>query len=406
MRIVSQTQKRNYWVARNKIPLGYYGDSEIFKLLPRMSDFFLIGAKPGRGKSVLFRLIMWFIAQIRPILVIDWEGEDHKLSYYANDDDSSVLPPHTKPFPIKNSVFIKYPPKIIREHELRKEDFEISVVPSLYDYSSDELRGMGFPQGAAMELKRILKDYPNSYNTMDELLNFIRQFPTNDRDVKRLEKIRGFNPFHEYDYLAAVTKSSLVKYLNSIVENKQFSLTSEKSKVLTYLFSGKNVFLNFSGNIDLARVETARLIDKIIYWRKVHKEGHAPYIFIEEADRLLPRYLEDSQERKKTEYVKTVLVEAVNRARKHRLGIGACTPTISNLNRRIIANSYEKIFGEMTDKSELDEVQKCTSKVIREEVKNLKFNRYKGIREFIYLNEFKFWLKFIPYACPQRYHKE
>jgi len=406
MRIVSQTQKQNYWIAQNKIPLGYYGDSEIFKLLPRLSDFFLIGAKPGRGKSVLFRLIYWFVSQIRPILVIDWEGEDHKYSYYANDDDSCILPPYTKPFPVKNSVFIKYPPKIIREHETRKEKFEISIIPSLYDYSSDELRGMGFPQGAAMELKRILREYPKKFKNMNQLLDFVRQFPTNERDVSRLEKIYGFNPYNEYDYLATVTKNSLVKYLNSVVENKQFSLTSEKSKVLIHLFSGKNVFLNFSGNIDLARVETARLIDKIIHWRKINKEGVAPYIFIEEADRLLPRYLEDSQERKKTEYVKTVLVEAVNRARKHRLGIGACTPTLSSLNKRIITTSYEKIFGEMSDKSELDEVQKCTSKVIREEVKNLKFNRYKGIREFIYFNEFKYWLKFIPYACPQKYHKE
>ena len=91
---------KNYWIARNKIPLGYYPDSDpnnpenvVFKLLPRISDFFLISAMTRRGKSVLFRLIQWYVSQIRPILVIDWEGEDHKYSYYSNDDDDSQVPP-------------------------------------------------------------------------------------------------------------------------------------------------------------------------------------------------------------------------------------------------------------------------------------------------------------------------
>ena len=407
MQLFKQHEITSYWIAANKIPLGRNPDNPekiIFKILPRISDSLIISASPGRGKSVIFRLLNWFISQIRPTIMFDWEGEDHKLSYYPNSKPIN-LPPYIRPSPIPRALFFSYPsPSTVAED---KEKYEEQVIPNLNDYNSDELRGMGFPVGSAMELKRILKQY-GEFKDLMEVYEFIKAFPTNERESKTSYKDREEKKKYVNlgDSIPSQTKQSLLKYLYSIIEKNLFCLTYDKMPFYIDLLKRRyNLFLNFNGFVDLARVEISKRLSEIIKLRKKDPDGVAPAVFYEEADRIIPRYIIDSEEKKKVEYVLSEIVNASLRARKLRVAQYFNTPSLSNLHRIIVDNSNEKIFGEMSG-FDLMEVKRCTDEFVMNMVTSLKFNRYRNIREFVFRNEFKNTFKFIPFECPQELHRE
>jgi len=405
-KLFQQRESRNYWINKNQIPLGNVPESEstIFKIMPKISDSLVMGAMTGRGKSVIFRNINWFVANIRPCIVFDWEGEDHKLSHYANKQPIN-LPPHTAPSRVPNSLFFSYPSPSIDEEDVEK--YEVKVVPNLNNYSSDELRGLGFPTGASMELKRTLKHY-GPFDDLMELHTFIKCFPTNARESSIAYRHREDykRPFDEFDTIPSQTKQSLLKYLYSVIEKNLFALTNKRVPYyIKLLKQGKNIFLNFNGFVDLARVEISKVLKEVIKFRKKNPEDVAPALFYEEADRIIPRVTEDSEERKKIEYIKSELVNSSLRARKLKIAQYFNTPSLYRLDKTIIDNSNEKIFGEMRG-YDLAEVKRCTNDSVMYMVSRLKFNRYKNIREFVFRNEFKNTFKFVPYECPQEMHRE
>ncbi len=402
MELISEGFERNRWIAQNKIPLGTsatYGTT-VFKLLPRLSDTVICGAMPGRGKSVLARLLYFYISRVRPIIVFDWEGEDHKHSYYPNDVYTNP-PPFTSASGIKG-VYYNYTDE--------KESFEDRACPNLMNYNFDELRGLGFPLGASMKLAEILEKYPDKFKSIPELKLFIDSFPSNDNDIirtmKRYDAMGEDYPFEKNDTIPSQTKQSMQKYIYSIMTKNLFSLDNKRVPLFTKLIQNRiNIFLNFGGFVDIARVEIAKIVEDVIKYRKKMPDAPAPYFFYEEADRITPRNLDDQEEKKKIQYVSSSLVEASKRARKQKIGQCYITPALSNLNKTIVDISFEYIFGEMRG-FDLAEVKRVTDEYTANTVKSLKFNRYRNIREFLFRDEFKINRKFIPYECSQGMHRE
>ena len=386
----------NPWVQRNQIPLGVSeNDALVWKILPRISDSMIIASVPGVGKSVLFRLLYYYISKIRPILVIDWEGEDHKHSKNPNRKPTN-LPPEQMAEAIHNSVFLNYTPN--------KENYERRVVPNLLNYSANDLRGLGLPMGGAMELRRVLRDY-GPFKTIKDVLDFVRAFPTNTMESRRLNSMKNC-PYKKDDTIAAQSKQSITKYLFDIDDQELFALDDKNyPSIVQMLIQGKNVFLNFYGQIDMCRIEVTKIIKELIEYRKSDPDGVSPAIFYEEADRIIPRNFYDPEEHKKTLYILNVLVEAAKRARKHRIAQYFATPALSNLNNTICEISNEAIFGKMKG-YDIAEAARIAGSDVVYMINRLKFNRYRGLREFIFMNEFGMLFKFIPYECPQDYHRE
>lgn len=399
------TISQNYWVRKQKIPLGQSSERRLIitkKLrVPGkdiLSDSIIISAKPGVGKSTLARNIIWFVSQVRPVIVFDWEGEDHKLSFKKNSIWEN-LPPYTEPCPVLNSHFFNYTTKL-DSHERR-------IIPNLSKYSADELRALGFAPGAAIRLHMIIDRY-KPFKDIDDLFDWIYNFPSNDREAKRIYKESDHRKKHyiEGDYLQPQTKNSLINYLYKIKDEKLFTLNNKlELDIVGLVRQNQNIFLNFKGEVDVARVELAKIYSDVIKYRKKEPGSPAPYFIIEEGDRLIPKNITDTEEKKKSQYPMLKLIESYKRARKLGLGQAFITPDLSNLHRTIIDLSFEKIFGPMEGES-LNEVKRCAGLWVHERVSFLKWNRDDGVREFLYLNEGKQHFKFIPFACPQEMHRE
>jgi len=214
MRLTTTTKTHNYWINRNGIPLGRsaYDGRIITKRVPMISDNIIVSAMPGRGKSVLVRLLIWFISQVRPVIVFDWEGEDHKLSYKKNSSKENLPPENDysnktmKPEAVARAEFFNYTNEL-DNHEKRAK-------PNIENYSADELRGLGFPPGASMKLREIIKTY-SPFKDLRQLFDFIQQFPTTERDaIKKYQNSDLRKKHHgERDTMPTQTKQSLLTYL-------------------------------------------------------------------------------------------------------------------------------------------------------------------------------------------------
>jgi hypothetical protein len=406
MRLIRKFEGGNFWITKNKIPLGTLVDNPsetVYKRLPKISDTIIIAGMPGSGKSVSARLLIWFIAQTRVTVVFDWEGEDHKHSNKPNSKPDN-LPPYTQAAGVRRSLYFSY----VTNHE----PHQIKVTPNLQHYNYNELRCLGFAPGAAMKLKEIISEYgpeKNPFKNLDELFDFIKAFPTNERAASIAWKNRDNRKKRNYnqnDTIATQTKDSLVTHLYNIKEKELFCLDDHNyPNFIGLLAKDYNLFFDFGGEIDVARIEITKFYEDLIAYRKKYPEGVKPYIFIEESDRLVPSRSDDKEEKKKSEYVILRMVEFYKRARKHGLGQGLITPSFSNLNRTLRTLCREFLFGELAGEDLWAVKERCGDEAYFT-VKYLKFNRYKNIREFAYLDEFKNRWKLIPYACPQEMHRE
>jgi hypothetical protein len=393
--------RKNQWIQHKKIPLGRMDNGRIcYKKIPlindvHVSDYLLISAMTRRGKSVVSRLIYWFIARYRQIIVIDHEGDDHLHSYFANSS-SHNLPPGTNPEPVKNSVFFVYPDNDER-FDIPKKDYEKRVIPNLYDYNIEELRSLGFSESSALHIHRVLREYDNP-GSIRNLYYFFDKYPTSNKALAETRKYR--------DIIDTQIKKSIKTYLYKIRVNKSFDLREDTSlDIIPYLKEKKNIFLNFKGNKNLARIEVSKIMKQVLYYMKTHKKDIAPYFVIEEADDLIPRRIEDPKEREKIQPILNTLKGIIIKAPKHKIGLIITSATITGIPRKIVDNCYEYIFGELNE-TELKEAKRMTNDYVGNLITHLEFDRFTGLREFVYFNEHKMMMKFKPFTCPQRFHKE
>lgn len=401
MRVVAElVERRKPYIDKGIIPLGLSINGElIYKIVPRISDSLLISAMPGRGKSVLFRLIYWFVSQVRPIIVFDWEGEDHKLSYYSNSKPEN-LPPGMFPSSIHNAVFFVY--------GSGGEHYEKKIKPDITDYDIDELEAIGFSTAAALDLKKIFRNY--KLKDMYDLIDFVRKFPCNnweaDRLLKKLERgempHKAFKNYTEGDSVGLMVKQGMIKQLENLANKDVFRLDHDEDyNIINLLEQGKNVFFNFCGDVGLARVEIMKKMGQIIGYRKKYPNSVAPAVFFEEADALFPKNPSDRERPLVMRGTYYLL-----RGRKYSLAQYYCCPSFDNLNPRIVSACNEKILGQMEGRDINSLMELTRDDYLYYQVKGLAYNRYSGDREFIYINEFRKAFVFKPFECPQEIHRE
>lgn len=410
--LLEKRNPTNQWVKAKKIPLGRFGTETVcYMEMPinkegvHISNFIAIVGMTRTGKSIVMRIIYWYISKVRPIIVIDPFGDDHKYSYYKNKIDKT-LPPHTPASPVDNAVFLKYPDEDLRFGEgTDKERYEKTIVPNLNDYSDKELRAIGFPEGAAIHFRRILNEYGN-FGSIRNFIYFIRDFPTSAKKSEEARK-KG-KKYRPNDTINSKTLESMLKWLYRIRDKKLYDFRDSTSlDIIKYLEEGKNIFLNFSRNIDLARVELARILTAIIRYMEKHPDKLAPFVFIEEADEIVPRYVSDPKERERLQPILRILTTVVLRAPKHKIGVCLSSPSLAYIHKKIVDNCYERIFGSLneTDYSEVKRIS-FKNETLMYLIRTIQFDRKEGLREFVYYTEKKELFKFEPFACPQRYHKE
>jgi len=388
------------YVSKGWIPLGTYNDRPVFKILPRISDTIVIVAKPGRGKSVIMRNIYYFISLVRPIVVFDWEGEDHKLSHYANSRPIN-LAPGMQPSPVRNSTFFAYGKE--------RESFEREIKPNLSSYDVDELEAVGFSPSAALELRRLMRKY-RPFKDVYDLIDFVRLFPGNVSDAGKMRMAkkrnkyphRAFKHYIEGDTLHPASKQSMVKTLEHLADRDYFRMDDKRDPdIIPLLEARRNLFFNFQGDVGLARVEIIKKTKQILNYRKKFPRGVKPYIFYEEVDALFPRIANEQEKHLVDTGVRLIL-----RGRKTGLGQCYCAPSFWGLHPKIPTACNEKIFGQMEGK-DIDALQDLTrSEYLVSRVRSLPFNRYTNERMFVYVDEFGKIRDFSPYECPNEIHRE
>lgn len=400
MELLLKRKSRNLpYVSKGVLPLGLSLNANlIFKKLPRISDSMIIVAMPGRGKSVIMRLMYYFISLVRPIVVFDWEGEDHKLSRFPNSSPIN-LPPGIKPCELMNSVFFVYGKD--------REFYEREIKPNLENYDVDELEAIGFSTAGGIELKRILRKY-RGFKDLYDLIDFIRVFPTNSSEAGKIKADKKNLPhpaFKHYltgDSIHFATKQNILKTLEYIANKELFNLNDKKDyDIVNFLREGKNLFFNFGGDVGLARVEIMKKMAQIIKYRKEEPNKKPPAIFFEEADALFPRNPNDKEAPLVYKGIYGLL-----RGRKLSLAQYYCAPSFDNLHPRISTGCNEKIFGQMQGR-DLNALTELTrDDYLLNTVRGLIFNRYTNEREFVYVDEFNRVFVFKPFECPQEIHRE
>jgi len=345
--------------------------------------------------------------------MIDWEGEDHRLSNKPNTQGFN-LPPHMKPAALPNALYFKYPQsKKEAMLSFEENDHQKRVIPNINDYDGDQLRGMGFATGGANQLVRILRKY-GPFDSLAALTEFIKLFPTNvtESEVRYRQKailakkVSNFSKYESLDFMASASKPALTERLEGLLAYGIMDTNKKSPEFIKLLEQGKNLVLSFSGNSDLARVVGHNIMEAIIAYRKRNADGVRPYIFFEEADKLFSADVIDPEEKKRALYVMSETVDKLKRSKKHALGVCFITPTLTGFDKTMLDNVDEYFFMKM-EKNDREHVRRYISESASYTVSKLDFNRYTNYREALFINEFgnEFPIK-QPFACPQAYHIE
>lgn len=408
MQLFKTQQFVNPWIKQNRIPLGRLASDTseiIYKIHSQLADSFLIAARPGVGKSVLMKLIYYFLYLFRrPVIIFDPEGLDHRLSYSPTKDLKN-LPPGINPQGLDDIYYYNISSKESMNHEQ-------IYSPNLNDYKYTELMSLGFSPGAAIELKRLLTEY-GSFDDFDGLYHFLREFPTNEFAAKVLAKkkykeIEHHTFYKTGDWILSNTKNSIIVNLTKIMEEKIISLSKDNSiDMQTLLNKGRSMCFSFDGNYDVARVEISKKIGQVIEWaRNTDRTKYAmPYLIFEDQDMITPRYLAPGTSAEKQKDIIEKISQLILRCRKLSIGSGYTCPALWNIHPNIIENTNENILGKFRGRH-LQQIKDVFGFSVAETVSYLKWDKYKNEREFLYLNEFENRYKILPFSPPMDFHRE
>lgn len=410
VRLLSETTGVNWWVNQRvpKIPLGvYHVDGKKVVAYMRLpikdgqviSDTCLIVGATGSGKSVTTKVVLWFTALVRPVIVFDWAGAD---SYLMRDPNSVTrnLPPHTRATGVKGR-YLYYPMSGARP----RRDYEKIVRPNLEKYGAAQLQALGFSPGASLYLRNVLRKY-GPFRNMRTLHEFIEHFPRDDRasrfTIKALHdgKMKIAHPrwYQAGDVIPQVSKDSLKKILPGLVQKNIFRLDDkEEFDIRTALLRGENVVFSFNDK-DVGRVEINYYLRVLQTFRRQHASAPRPAVFLEEAHKVL------AQDEKA---IDEVIEDFVLVCRKLSIGLVLTMPEVINLSDRVLNDMKNIIVGKFKGEN--------ANKIIRamgyddraKVIPYLKFNRYTDDREFIVYNQdYGTVFKFEPFNSPCEIHRE
>jgi len=161
-------------ISRNKyqsIPLGVtVNNREVYMRYPRVhgrpiSDTMLIAGRTGCGKSVIKKLVAWYMSFERPVILLDGAGRDDYLCALSNKLGDNI-PSNAKRRGIPG-IYIYYP----NDYARVRLKYEKVKRPNFAKYQTIHFNQMGFSHGAAIYLRNILNK--NKFKKMENLLTFI-----------------------------------------------------------------------------------------------------------------------------------------------------------------------------------------------------------------------------------------
>lgn len=411
MRAIIDPFESELWDESQKIPLGYTPESEtiIYKPLTTLSDTFFWFARPGIGKTVVMKLVVFYLwLSGRPIIIFDPTGMDHRLSYKPNTYPKN-LPPDMKPMGMNVHPQLKTKVKYLNVSDNRF-NWEQKYAPNINNLSHSELKSFGFSDGAADFLRKILINY-GPFQNFDDLVDFIAKFPINPNTARsyaakartgKTQQITKHHTFYkEGEYMNSNTKGNLERSLFKIIESRLLSLNDEDEfDVLEWIQKGNSVVISFNRNYELARAMLSRVSTQIINWKVSGGYGIQPWLIFEEMDQLLPRYPKESEKE-----VVEHNTELVNQLRKLSLGVAGSSASILKTSLTPIENAHNKMYGQMKGRAP-NLIKYLDNEFISNQVKTLHWNRYRNEREFLYVNEFGNSFKIIPFESPCEIHRE
>lgn len=407
MRCITTQTFANEFIRHNQIPLGWHYPSGelIFKLQSYLSDSMLLTSKPGVGKSVLGALIIAFKSLFKiPVVIFDLDGLDHCLHYYPNSRPEN-LPHGIEPFGMRqNYIYFNISDK--------KHYYETLFHGYIGEYRDSELTAGGFSGGAAKELLRLIETYCEPYSIRDwvALQNLVRIFPSNDREAERHKFVEILHngkrmkiTLEEGDWILPVTKNSISVNLSNIIKDKLlFTLEPDKDvNFKAFLTKGISMVFSYDGNYALGRMDIVRRLRELIPWKKGHPDNVAPYIFIEDVDKVAPM-----NPTEKEKGIVEIVSDMILRSRKLGFGSLYSTPAISRLHPKVYEDLNEYIFGKVRGQANLTKIAGLIDPECAEKVRRLYHNRYENVRRFFYINEFDNRYEFEPFNAPIEIHRE
>mgnify|MGYP000943557477 CR=1 FL=1 len=367
----------------------------------QISNTILCVGTTGTGKSVLSKVVEYFLSLERPVIDFDWAGEDSHLSHEPNSLPEN-LPPYTPPGQIEG-WYLHYPVKNSRP----KKQFERTVRPNITKYDIVQLEALGFSPGAAMYFQNLIRRY-GPFKDWEALYDFIENFPINEAAARAMQKklemnkvrIKHTKRYEPNDVINNQSKESIKKVLPGIIEKGVFRLDNREEINFEQAFlAGKNMVFSFNDK-DVGRVEINYYMQRIKSIRRQYRESPRYFVKIEEAHKVL------AAEGKK---VDEVIEEFVLVCRKASVGLLLVMPeaTEKTLSDKVLDDIKEIITGKLQGESAYRIGRRCGSRDIANIISRLTLNRYTDEREFLYYSsDDQSWWTFIPFNSPVEIHRE
>jgi hypothetical protein len=159
------------------------------------SRLLMVVGIPGTGKSVITRLLAWYVHRwipfafgldyLYPVWIFDHGGRDHSKGYRPNQSPRN-LPPGSSPASIEARYY--FCPVYDEKGELRgrkKEPHEQLYIPNFSKYNVKQLVSMGFTHASAKNLVRIIRNF-GPFKDLQSLHKFIEIIPDMRKDYKEV----------------------------------------------------------------------------------------------------------------------------------------------------------------------------------------------------------------------------
>jgi len=408
-----------------------------------VSNTVLIIGKTGGGKSVQRKVYEYMVHFRRPIIDLDWNGDDSYWCAFPNSEPEN-LPPMTPPGGIEGD-YLFYPVVQNRASGLTKrtrKSFERIVMPYIGKYSEQQLQVLGFSPGAAMYFVNVLLRY-GPFEDWDSLSEFIENFPT-PRTAGRIMSLQDRGKWqlrHKKRYLPNDTmndqsKESIKKVLPDLIAKGVFALDKKREYDFTKAFTGytekqllkfkedgiepawhpTNMFFSFLDK-QVARVEIYHFFEVIERLRRWFPESPRFLILIEEAHKMF------KEEGQKEEKVQEAIEDFVLICRKLGVMLALVMPTVNPkvLSDMVLGDVKEVIAGRLGRADAWRIAREFTKNsqaaaVLATVLMSLEYERYQrledgawlpGRREFCYISSDKgFWWTYRPFNAPCEIHRE
>lgn len=343
-----------------KIPLGlnsYKGYSkEKIICLPyeKFSGAIGIVGESGSGKTVqskrVYSYLLGYYQRVyqmkRPGIIFDMQSEDHHLSKFPNSKPKDLFYNQgERPFGIELQTYAP----IFIEQEAHNFDKIFGFSIDQFQYRDFLCIGMG--NSAAMIMENLVKDNPDACRNMEKFYQAIMDLPKSSLEFKKLPKNYIFRLQKSLNYSAV--NSLQDAFIPSYSDNVFIDMKDGRCyNNILKLFKNANVFVvNFHQEVKYYALYAGKIL-KDLYMARRHayrcEQKHdynfkfaPPIIVVEEADKLIPRAVDERNFHSASYWV----LEILKRGRRYGFMTMLITQEASALNEKIRDHTRQWIIG-------------------------------------------------------------